>query len=161
MIFRVSRSSRCSHMLTQRSWLRSGLDRNYGWPMETKTIGGLIPEVYNQLKGVGGLRLRLKMSKGRREACFAQLDLHEEPRLAVFDHQKVHFALLLIAHVAQLEIAKPRFVEPSTALSKWEATKVSARAPSSANPLQSRWNHFGSLRRALATFLNHGRTMKP
>jgi hypothetical protein len=34
--------------------------------MDAKTVGGLIPEVYDQLKGVGCLGLRLKVGEGRR-----------------------------------------------------------------------------------------------
>jgi len=118
-------------------------------------------KAHHQLKGVGRLGLRFKVGEGRRQARFTQPDLDQEPRHAVFHHHKIHFAFLLVAQIAQLEVANPRSVQPSTAFSSWQVTKVSARARSSASPLQSRWNHFGSCRRALAAFVNHGRIMSP
>ena len=54
-------------------------------------------------------------------------------------------------------------VSPSTAhgsanTRRWQATNLSARAPGSSIPDQSRRNPFGSFRNALATFSNYGRT---
>src|SRR5713226_5787248 len=40
--------------------------------------------------------------------CVIGNPLIAEPRLVVFDHQKVHFAFLLVAQVAQIEVAKPK-----------------------------------------------------
>jgi hypothetical protein len=52
------RSSRCSLVLTNSEELAQERPcRNYNRPMDAKTVGGLILEVYDQLKRVGRLRL--------------------------------------------------------------------------------------------------------
>jgi hypothetical protein len=75
-----------------------------------------------KLKGVGRLGLRLKVGKRRRQARFTHLDLDQEPRPAVFGsvliavlghypvfhHHKIHFAFVLVAQIAQLEVAKSK-----------------------------------------------------
>ena len=51
--------------------------------------------------------------------------------------------------------------QPSTALRRWHATKVSARRPMSPMDAQSRRYHLGSLRKDRETLLNQGLTRKP
>ena len=55
---------------------QKGLGRNNHWPMDAKTVGLLIREVHNQLKGVGRLGLSLEVAERRREARFTHFDLH-------------------------------------------------------------------------------------
>ena len=110
---------------------------------------------------MGGLGLRLKVGEGRRQARFTQLDLDQEPRPAVFHHHKIHFAFLLVAQIAQLEVAKSK-IRPAFDRLQQMAGDQSFRPRSIVRqPTPVPWNHFGSFRRALATFVNHGRTMNP
>jgi hypothetical protein len=83
-----------------------------------KTIGRLIGKAHNHLESVSGLRLSLKVGERWREARFTEFDFYKEPGLAIPHHQKVHFALLLVAQVTQLEVAKPEIGPASTALSR-------------------------------------------
>ena len=58
------------------------------------------------------LRLSLKVGERGRKAGFFNLDFHQEPGLAVTNHQEVHLPLLFVAQVTQLEIAKSQVRPP-------------------------------------------------
>src|SRR5207302_1470938 len=79
---------------------------------KSKAVGFLIRQVHHHLESMRRLRLSLKVGERGRKAGFFNLDFHQEPGLAVTNHQEVHLPLLFVAQVTQLEIAKSQVRPP-------------------------------------------------
>src|SRR5215469_5521445 len=101
---------RCKGVLYQLAQKRLGWHN--GWPLQTETVGFFIGNVHHNLKRVSGFDLCLKVSERRRKLSVLQFYLDKEPRFTIPYHKKIDFAFLLIAEVAQFELAKSK-VGPS------------------------------------------------
>ena len=69
------------------------------------------------------------MGERGRKHLFAEFDLDQKPRLAVAHHHKVHFPLLLVSQIAQLEVSEAQVGPGFDRLEQMAGNKIlSARA---------------------------------
>ena len=109
------------------------------------------------LKGLSRLGLCLKVGEGRRQARVTHLHFEREPRLVVFYQEKILFAFLLIAYVAQLEFAKSEVVPAIDRLEQMAGDQslrprpvVCESAPAPQEPIRFFAPSFGYIRKPRA-----------
>ena len=91
--------------------------------MLREAVDILVWTLHDNLEGVLGTGLPLKQSQSRRKLFVCGLDFRDKPGLLVARHKKINLALLLVAQVEQVELAKPKIRPPLHGLEQMAGDK--------------------------------------